>query len=335
MKMSLPAARHVDWLLFNLRWLLLVAVAVVAFINPGDKLPTAMLLLAAAAYNLVIMLMLTAGALPGILPGLTLVLDSLLAIAIFQTTGRAAGMLVWAALFPILSAALRFGWQISLGTTAVILASEAILVVVFDHDPWGVLAPFVFQGLFLGIAAAVAGLVGERVNALSAREMEEELEQDARRLRTVREQVRAVYQMASAVSATLDYERVLEAALDLGSLGAAELDDEANLMVSAVLLLEEEQLHVTAGRRLTPADARLVLPGKAGLLAEALRRGEPKYSAEPFRDPELQSMVALRSCNSLMCVPLGADFQTFGILLFGHPRPGYFDMDHIELLAAI
>lgn len=49
MNSSPRATRTIDWLLFNLRWLLLVVVGVVAFLSSGEKLPIAMLLLAAAA----------------------------------------------------------------------------------------------------------------------------------------------------------------------------------------------------------------------------------------------------------------------------------------------
>jgi hypothetical protein len=81
---------QVDWLISNLRWLLLVSVALVsfteAFINHGGffdaafLLPQIILLAGAALYNLVVMLLLLSGALKRVMPVMTLLIDTLLVV---------------------------------------------------------------------------------------------------------------------------------------------------------------------------------------------------------------------------------------------------------------
>ncbi|MBI3764069.1 MAG: hypothetical protein HY260_19680, partial [Chloroflexi bacterium] len=119
---------QVDWLLSNLRWLVLVAVGIVAapqFLAPsGDSSPLLVIVLlgTAAAYNLAIMLLLAIGLWPRALPAITLMLDCLLVIAVFQASGRTTSPLVWMGLFPIITAALRFGWVTSVAVAAVLVA---------------------------------------------------------------------------------------------------------------------------------------------------------------------------------------------------------------------
>jgi len=206
------------------------------------------------------------------------------------------------------------------------------------------LLPLLLQALFLLVAAVIAGLAGERARQVSVkfRERERRLDQESVQLRTGRDQVRAIYQMASAISANLDYEKVLNTALDLVGMGLVQMEspdgqsqDGASLLVSAVLLLSEDGFYVAAGRRLTPTDMRVRLPGQSGLLAKILKSGESALAAEPFRDPELQTFVAFRPCAALMCVPLAAGFEVFGVLLFGHPEAEYLSPERTELLEAI
>jgi signal transduction histidine kinase len=106
-------------------------------------------------------------------------------------------------------------------------------------------------------------------------------------------------------------------------------------MVSAALLFRDGQLRVSTARRFAPSDFKTVLPAKRGVLAETTSSGEATFSTTPYRDPELSSFVALRNCQTLMVVPLSAGLDTYGVMIFAHPRPDFFDLDHIELLEAI
>ena len=98
---------------------------------------------------------------------------------------------------------------------------------------------------------------------------------DNARSQVLRQHARAIYEMSSMVSATMNYKEVLEAALNFGALGVEGRQPSSSSLVSAVLFFEEDQLHVTSSRRLTTADLRVVCPGRAGILGDVIRTGEP------------------------------------------------------------
>ncbi len=81
------------------------------------------------------------------------------------------------------------------------------------------------------------------------------------------DRLRAIYGLTSTLTATLNYQRVLDSVLDL-SLSVLNLDPDAppdDRLICAVLLFsKEESLEVGSARRLTPADMRVVLSGQEG-----------------------------------------------------------------------
>lgn len=156
---------------------------------------------------------------------------------------------------------------------------------------------------------------------------------DARRLREI-------YNLISKVTATLKYQNVLEIALDLGSRVLATPHIPAERLVSAVLLFSEGEstqpvLTVGSARHFTPTDMRAVLPGTSGLVGEVITEGTPKMQDGLSKDPELNRIVAFRSCNTAYCLPLRAGVDTYGVLLFAHSDPEFFTQSKRELLDII
>ncbi len=156
---------------------------------------------------------------------------------------------------------------------------------------------------------------------------------DARRLREI-------YNLVSKVTATLKYQSVLEIALDLGSRVLATPNVPAERLVSAVLLFTQAEydhpsLTVGSARHFTPSDFRSILPGTSGLIGEVINEGVPKSHPNPAKDPELNRIVALRSCAVAYCLPLRAGVETYGVLLFAHSDPDFFTASKRELLEII
>jgi hypothetical protein len=133
----------------------------------------------------------------------------------------------------------------------------------------------------------------------------------------------------------LNYKRVIDSALDL-SLSALNSDPDAQpdgRLIGAVLMFsKEESLEVASARRFTPADLSLVLPGAEGAFARAIEDGNPVLVTKVAEDPELNRIVALRVCSQVYCLPLRSGFSVYGMLVFGHPDPGYFTPDRREVL---
>jgi signal transduction histidine kinase len=153
------------------------------------------------------------------------------------------------------------------------------------------------------------------------------------------QQLRDIYDLISALTATLKYQRVLDLALDL-SASVLSGDAASDRLVSAVLLFARNEagdmeLGVGSARRFTPADMRISLPGNSGLLASVLESGEPVTSNNISRDAEVGRFVAVRACNAAYCLPLRAGLDTYGVLLFAHPNPAYFTEVNRELLELI
>ena len=152
--------------------------------------------------------------------------------------------------------------------------------------------------------------------------------------------LRDIYILISKLTATLKYQRVLEIALDLGSRVLATPNIPAEKLASAVLLFAESDfehpiLTVGSARHFTQADLRVVLPGTSGLIGEVIAEGIPKIGNAIAKDPELSRIIALRSCGVAYCLPLRADLDTYGVLLFAHSDPNFFTQSKCELLEII
>jgi signal transduction histidine kinase len=160
-------------------------------------------------------------------------------------------------------------------------------------------------------------------------------------LRKERDNRRLIYDLISALSATLNYQRVLETSLSLSADTLAELDaPEVDHLFGAVLLYSgtdhrSPTLHVAAARRLLPSDRNLKLPGTSGLLAQAIDEGVPSLSRNLNGDVELSRLASLRDCRSAYCLPLRAGLDAYGILLFAHPKVDFFTPDRREVLEIV
>jgi signal transduction histidine kinase len=143
------------------------------------------------------------------------------------------------------------------------------------------------------------------------------------------------FQMATALNATLNYERVLRMALDLGTTALAESDTDEGQIKSAVMLFEDDHLHVAAARGLSQSDLRTSLPVAAGITSAAIVNGETSFSYDPPRDPELRFLTAFHTTKSAVSIPLRIGLQAYGLLLFGHPRAEYFKQERVALLETV
>ena len=328
-------AHRLGWLASNLRWLLLLAAAV--FVLAGRQEPSS------AAVTLVILTGLANFALtlyefadPGRpwLIWLTLTLDFMLGLSLYLATGAADGRLIWIGLLPGLTATLRFDWVGALLVTSAFLALQSLLTLLMAPGLQPVLTVLVAAGIILPITLASA-FIAHQLRAHVETNVRHQYQADFRRSAVLRQHARAIYEMSSTVSATLNYKEVLEAALNFGSLGAEGALPSSSTLISAVLFFRDDMLHVTTSRRLTTADLRVVCAGRAGILGDVIRTGEPTFNGDPAHDPELMQFASFQGCRSLMALPLRAGYETYGVVVYGHPRADFFDSDQRALLVAV
>jgi len=333
---SARVAQRTGWLTFNLRWLLVVAAALLVLSDPvpASTLAAALLVIT-GIYNFALTLYEFADPGRPWLIWLTLAMDFTLGLALYFGTGGAAGRLVWLGLLPGLTATLRFEWPVPLGTTAAFLAAQALvgwLINPADLHQLGTIAGAAALMLPLTLVIAVAA---SRLRNRIQNSVRQQYLADHARSQVLRQHARAIYEMSSMVSATMNYKEVLEAALNFGALGAEGSQPSSSSLVSAVLFFEDDQLHVTSSRRLTAADLRVVCPGRAGILGNVIRTGEPAISTDPSHDPELVQFASFQACHAAMVLALRAGFETYGVVIYGHPRANFFDEDQKALLVAV
>jgi signal transduction histidine kinase len=98
---------------------------------------------------------------------------------------------------------------------------------------------------------------------------------------------------------------------------------------------EDNMLHVAASRRLTRSDDTVLVRGNEGVIGQALKEAMPIFGTSGSKDPELQYFSAFHYCRSVLCVPLRANFDNYGVLVYGTEAHDAFDAEQTELLTSI
>lgn len=338
---------QVDWVISNLRWLLLVSVALVSFINAFvvygeslslfDLLPQLVLLILAALYNLGVMLILTNVTLRRFVPILTLLIDTFLTIGFVLVSGGLSSPLLFFGLFPILTAALRFPWWVSLCVSFLIVIGCGAMGYALEAPgkSWVNLIPFLISSLVLVMAALISGLVGNNIKDIVAQARRQEEEAELRKLRAAQEHSRVIFELASTLSATLNYNRVLQAVLEVGEAGMHEFGEPNQVHASLVMLFGQKDLEIVACRHLSHRDQNKTFEGRCGVLAQVLTTAEVALLDNPAQDPELGQLIAMHGCKQAIVVPLRAGFENFGLVVFGSSKPSVYTDDLREMLVAI
>jgi len=210
--------------------------------------------------------------------------------------------------------------------TAAIFAAGGGLCIGVGFTHFGL--PIVLIGFGFFIVSAVLGIRGYRtVQRHNARTLAIEAAQ--------RDRSAAIAEMAAAIGATLDYQTILEAAVNAGVMALREGIEHSRLVGMVLRKETDAKLHVAFSRRLTVHDQRFVVAGKAGVLYEAMQRAEPIIVNNGIDDPELGYYVAFQECNSILVIPLRVNYQPYGLLVYGSPEYNAFSRDHVALISAI
>jgi signal transduction histidine kinase len=287
-------------------------------------------------------------------------LDSLFSLIILYLGGP--GMFFYC-FVPVLSISIRFHWTAGLLDALFLLAGH-VLILSLRAGPLlaGVLESArplgsslraglgsIRQSLVLTLSRVMSlllvslfgGLLIESVKReppLNAEEVEAR-QQEISYWRAAADRARAIYEMASTLSATLNANKILNAILEIGAAGFDEVSGDSyppgNRLASAVFMFGHEGLHVAASRGLGYGEAGLTVPGERGVLRETLESGEPRVWGALADDPELSAFGAFARCRSAIGVPLCASFESYGVVLFASSKPDAFGQDHVEMFGAV
>jgi signal transduction histidine kinase len=324
-----------DWAICLVRWGLLALAPLLVLVDPAHRLSVADIapyLVAVATYNLVITVLLALRFYPRFVPPLALIADVLSTVVLLYLAGKALDIFFFIPLFPIAVATLRISAQAGL-LTAGIFAITYLLLAVAIHRLGGVPGQIFQIGLYalLFILAAVVLAVMRGV-APGARG-EAARKQAAAQEGKVPDNLRMIYEMASALSATMNYERVLESILDISRLGLADLGERMGESVGMVLLYDQEGLFPASHRNLlAKGDEARHISGMDGIVGQAISSGQAVIGEDLASDPELKAFHSLQRCKSAICVPMRAGFESYGTVLFASVNRDAYTDEHLDLL---
>ena len=330
-----PALHPIEWVGLSVRWLMLGALPVVAGLTDRLGWALVVVLILWAAFSMAIGLLAASGQRAVWHGWVVAGIDVVFALAAIGASGLLASPLWWSLLIGVVQAGLAYGMVAALSLTALGVIASAALVLATVPREAEVLVPLGLYSGGLMLAGASLGWLTEQTRDAVPKGSIPEPRHEAPLRIGDHEQVRTVFQLASELNATLNYERVLEMALDLSAKALAEEGPEDEHLVSALLVFTDQELRVASARRLTHSDLRVTLPGEEGAIGQSLHSGDSSLLHEPARDPELTRLVALHNCREALVIPLVVGLEAYGILLFGHPKPDYFTAERAELLEAI
>jgi len=323
-----------DWLIISLRWLALLGVVVSLALGEHLSALPNILLVGMIVWNIVLTLLTSLNIHIPLHRYVSFGVDLLFTCAYFVLAGGFYSPAFWVIFIPLFTAAFFFDWKGVLIAAVLISAVQIAITLSQTVVPLAL----VIMGASVLLTFLVAGLLAYlsgQLNKANRRRLQFQQNTIQRKSRVDNERLRAIYNLTTTLTATLNYQRVLETVLDL-SLSALNTDDEATAddrLVCAVLLFSKEgSLEIGSARRLTPADMRVVIKGQQGAVAQAIEQDKPVLLKDVSQDPELNRFISFQKCREIYCFPLRSGFNAYGILLFGHPEPGYFTSDRREVL---
>lgn len=168
------------------------------------------------------------------------------------------------------------------------------------------------------------------------RELTTTAEERHQLVQDIQERTSAITEMAQALSSSLNYQRVLDAALNVGQL-ALHNQNSTSGFVSLVLLYRahDRSLYCITGLGMARHDLGRTIRGKGGMVRETLTLCEPLFGGAPRRDPELSEFLTLRGTRSTVVVPLRAGFDNYGVMVFASRKPNAFNEEYRSFLEAI
>jgi len=342
---------NVEWLFINIRWLLLMAVAATIGLNVALKQSTfpvaaLALLVVGSVANLTAMIIYLQDSWRPALQNLMLLQDILIAISFVVLSSDLRHQLLFISLIPITTGALRNSWSVGMLITVGVVAVYWLVTGIdaglgFSDGPWEILSSMlqpITNGGVLLIAGLAVSQIGVRVQQSLIAERREKERQASKELTIAQQRSHLIFDLASTLSATLNYERILESALDISQVGIQGLfSDSPELSQVGIILLfgMDESLYIAKAHGLSAPEESIRLTATRGVLAQAIHVADPIVTSEPAEDPELSRFIKMAECQQAIAVPLRAGYESYGLLVLGSSESDLYTDDFRDLLVAI
>lgn len=327
-----------DWFAISIRWLVLMALTLSLTLNGRLDAYTSAVLSIILVWNLYVSLLAILNRRMRAHRQINVIFDVSASLALFWLSGGVQGPVSWCGFLALFSASIYLNSVGAFIVAIIISLAEAGLA--FLQSQVLLLQLSVAVVVVLNLAGGLGlGYLSRKTvreaRSVFMRQIQERKNVEQLIVRQEHDRTQAYYALTATLSTTLNYQRVLDSAIDLGAKVIDETLQSSSLLVSAVLLFENDQLKIGSSRRMGPADQRVLLPAHSGVLAQAIQCADPQVTGSVANDPELGRIVALRSCQSAVCLTMRGGLDVFGILLFAHPEPNYFTPDRCEVLLVI
>jgi len=293
------------------------------------------------SYNLIILSLLFVGWYPDWMSIIAAIMDTALAVTLMWFTGGFESGQMPVLLFVVVTVALRHRPETGLLSATPMVLAYGVSIILSGTTDVNILIDISIKALTLFITAGVVGYVSRRQSYLITQDNREEI----KNLRITAERAKAIYEMANTVNSTLNYRKVLKSMVDFAYMALAEVDNPQNGQtisqdqgaVGLVLLFEgdgpQSKLTMAAGRNVPKIDEGRKVLGDEGILAQVIYKAEAVVINNLQNDAVLQQFAALQKCHSMVCAPLRAGFDTWGLVLIANPRHNYYTSVHASFLA--
>lgn len=343
--------QKIEWLFINLRWFLLVAVASVIGLDVALRdaaFPTSALtlIIVGSVANLVVLIMHLHNTTSRAIENLMLAQDILLAIGFILASRDLRNQLLFISLIPITAAALRVSWASSIIVTFFVVITYWVIIW-FDlglssgtrpiEAISAMLLPMV-NGAVLITAGLGVSQIGTRIKQTLIAEREERERRSQQALQTAHRRASLIFDLAGTLSATLNYERILETALEISHAGLMEFFGETQEVSQLGMILlfgMDESLYVAKAQGLSNREEQLRFSAKEGVLGRAIQSIAPVVTNNPTADSELGQVHRMSECQQAIAVPLRAGYDSYGLLVLGSSESDLYTRDFQDLLIAI
>jgi signal transduction histidine kinase len=269
--------------------------------------------------------------------------DGVISIVLFILTKGFPGPLPIAGILVIFSGSIYFNIVGSFIAAVAISLLQTIYTLFFSTTFVPISIPIIYLVINLILAALVGLLSQQGVIWLrqfykrSTNEIRGEQVQEMQQIQQIAAEasgpsIHELSDIIQAISGTLQYASVLDITLSKCHEVLGADTDNAERLVSAVMLFDESKLVIASGRRIPPRDMKIQFQAKNGILSETLQKGNAQFTDQPQKDPELSQMVIIQDCKSALCIPLNRGMNSFGIILFAHPDDDFFTEYHLDIL---
>jgi signal transduction histidine kinase len=342
---SNPTTTHwQDWAVFGMRWMLLLAVVLAVYIMRSRVAPFSsydvFFIPAAvvAAANILLAVLIFIPPAHVALPLIIAAGDWAIAAALTNLVGIEPLLLILIVVSLAGAGLLRLGWMWgalhALGVFAAVVATLLITIPTFNtqletHVPVFIIA--LGGTLVIGVWAYFRD---EHTHGQEKR-LEEATRLKEAELADMRERTRAISEMATTLNGTLNYEKILDAALDIGRLSIRKESKHRVISIVFLFRAQDDSLYIANSRGLSHNDLHRSVSGKSGIVGKALDKCMPIIGKDVSKDSDLSSFVALQGMRATLCIPLRAGYDNYGVVLYASDANNAFDEDRIEALMAI